>query len=647
MRVPGFILTAAASLALVFPVSAHGAASVSVSSGDATVTGVGTEADNITATLSGSTLTVTASGSTLSAGAGCGGSSTVVTCTIGFFGTVGANLGDGNDIWRSETIDRNGNFNGGNGNDQIYTGGGTSFVNGDAGSDWIDAGMGADSINGGADTGDAAFYTSHTAAVSLDSDGVLADDGTPNENDTISNVEILLGGSGDDTIDGSGAVTYIAGGLGSDTLSGDPADFVGYWERSTPVRATVGVGGGDPLSGENDTFDSDILNLSGGAGADTLIGNGSNNQLWGGWSGLAPDVGDTIRGGGGADTIYGFDGSDTADYSDKTGAVTVTLNGAAGDGTAGENDLLGNDIENVIGGSGNDAITGNAAANTLKGGAGTDTLTGAAGADVFDAREGEVDTIDCGTESDSGTADLIDNLTGDCEAAVVKEALPVDPPDEPDPPTTDGGGGGSGGGGTTDPPVVTEPPTSQPPVNPDPSGATDTGPAPDPDDTEDSEPIFDDDNPLTPQAPIKINAPASVEVAANGNISLEFTCKAIAGSCVGDVSLYENSGNLKASSKVLERRSKGRRYKRGKLLARRSYNVRAGRRKNVTVRLNRNGRRRVIKSRKGGKKKAVAVKAIIAITMKSPDGSVSVSEKAVTLKERRVTRSRSGKGRKR
>ena len=73
--------------------------------------------------------------------------------------------------------------------------------------------------------------------------------------------------------------------------------------------------------------------LKGGGGADTLYGDSGN---------------DTLKGGGGADTLNGGSGIDTADYFDSSAGVVVSLiTDTAGDGDA-EGDEL-NSIENVTG----------------------------------------------------------------------------------------------------------------------------------------------------------------------------------------------------------------------------------------------------------------------------------------------------------
>ena len=62
---------------------------------------------------------------------------------------------------------------------------------------------------------------------------------------------------------------------------------------------------------------------------------------------------DVLNGGIGDDTLVGGEGIDTADYSYRTGAITVTLTGS-GDGTTQVGSVTETltDIENLTGGSG-------------------------------------------------------------------------------------------------------------------------------------------------------------------------------------------------------------------------------------------------------------------------------------------------------
>ncbi len=111
--------------------------------------------------------------------------------------------------------------------------------------------------------------------------------------------------------------------------------------------------------------------IIGGSGNDTLLGDALANRFEAG----AGD--DFLRGGNGADFMDGGAGIDTVDYSDKTVAVALTLAGSGlstvlVDGVA--EDTIRN-IENVVGGSGNDTLTGSTGANRIVGGLATTRWT--------------------------------------------------------------------------------------------------------------------------------------------------------------------------------------------------------------------------------------------------------------------------------
>ena len=134
---------------------------------------------------------------------------------------------------------------------------------------------------------------------------------------------------------------------------------------------------GDGESGEADDVRTDVQNVIGGNGSDSLTGSTGNNQLNGG------NGGDTLDGGTGTDTLIGGAGADTVSYALRSLPVTVDLDGIADDGEAGENDSIAADIEDIIGGLGADILTGDLVANTLTGGAGDDTIEGGEGSDVL------------------------------------------------------------------------------------------------------------------------------------------------------------------------------------------------------------------------------------------------------------------------
>ena len=92
-----------------------------------------------------------------------------------------------------------------------------------------------------------------------------------------------------------------------------------------------------------------------------------------------------MKGGTGADFSTGGANVDTADYSDKTASVAVTLNGAnfvtVSVGGLAEDTIK--NIENVTGGSAADTLTGDNLANALSGGGNTDLLAGGNGNDTL------------------------------------------------------------------------------------------------------------------------------------------------------------------------------------------------------------------------------------------------------------------------
>lgn len=263
---------------------------------------------------------------------------------IGGLGYDILNGGNGND--KLDAGDGNDTLNGGNGNDTLLASAGNDLLNGNGGNDSLDGGLGADNLYGNEGT-DTVTYASRTAAVIVDiteKTGELADDGQLGEKDFVrADVEILIGGSGNDKFTGT-VHTLTTAGL-------------------TKNNKFYGNGGNDTLIGLDG---NDVLD--GGTGNDSIDGGVGN---------------DTLVGGLGTDQVIGGLGGDTADYSGHTVALKITLDGLANDGAVGENDKLFADIENVIGGKANDLIIGNAANNVLRGNSGNDTIKAGAGNDTL------------------------------------------------------------------------------------------------------------------------------------------------------------------------------------------------------------------------------------------------------------------------
>ncbi|MBC8109268.1 MAG: hypothetical protein H7Z14_21970, partial [Anaerolineae bacterium] len=125
--------------------------------------------------------------------------------------------------------------------------------------------------------------------------------------------------------------------------------------------------------------------VNGGGGADTINGGDGNDELNGN------DGDDRIDPGIGNDTSDGGAGTDTYTYQSRSDDVTVDINGG-NSGAAGETDSSAN-MDNAVGGTGNDNIIGNADNNILGGSDGNDTVQTGAGNDQIFGDAG-TDTLD-------------------------------------------------------------------------------------------------------------------------------------------------------------------------------------------------------------------------------------------------------------
>ena len=233
-------------------------------------------------------------------------------------------------------------------------------------------------------------------------------------NDTLrgnSGADTLRGGDGDDILLGGGGTDDIDGGDGNDTnsfadiaaditasLVDGTATYGNVSESFTNIENLTGGSGNDTLTG-----DANANILDGADGNDTLIGGGGADTLTGG----AGD--DVLAGGGGADIIDGGEGIDTNSFEGIGVGVTATVN-ADGTGTAdyGMVSETFAGIENLTGSDNNDILVATgAAANTISGGAGDDLIAGGGGTDVLDGGEGNDTNSFQGIGADV-TASLID-----------------------------------------------------------------------------------------------------------------------------------------------------------------------------------------------------------------------------------------------
>jgi Ca2+-binding RTX toxin-like protein len=134
--------------------------------------------------------------------------------------------------------------------------------------------------------------------------------------------DLLIGGASRDGLAGDAGSDHLSGGSGADALAGGPGvDRVSYWGRGTAVAATIGDGPNDGAANERDDVRSDVEQLAGGRGDDTLTGNAAANRL----SGNAGN--DRLIGHGGPDELIGGDGDDSHDAADGTRDSVTCGNG--------------------------------------------------------------------------------------------------------------------------------------------------------------------------------------------------------------------------------------------------------------------------------------------------------------------------------
>ncbi|MFI3154548.1 MAG: calcium-binding protein [Methylococcaceae bacterium] len=223
---------------------------------------------------------------------------------------------------------------------------GDDIIVGSAFDDALDGGDGLDGVS----------YTDETADITVDLATGMAS-GSSIGNDTISNIEIVDSGKGNDSLIGNDAGNILRGLGGNDIITGGlGADIL------------EGGLGNDDLKGGSGSGDT----------ADYLYGNAGDDYLSGGLGN------DYLYGGQGNDYLYGGDGGmdDIASYTDDTFGVTVNLLAGKAFGKNSGKDTLVN-IDSVDGSNQGDTLTGNNQTNTLQGLDGNDHIKGLAGGDIL------------------------------------------------------------------------------------------------------------------------------------------------------------------------------------------------------------------------------------------------------------------------
>jgi len=158
--------------------------------------------------------------------------------------------GDGNDTLNGAEP----NLVGADGDDTLSGGAGADALHGGPGNDAMDGGPGADTISGDDGLEDKLTYRARATGVTVTLDG-KPNDGERDERDNVaSDVEIVIGASLDDNLEGDRGDNTFDGGLGEDFLRGnagfDTLDAGGasdlIWARDG-TRDTVDCGGGGDL----------------------------------------------------------------------------------------------------------------------------------------------------------------------------------------------------------------------------------------------------------------------------------------------------------------------------------------------------------------------------------------------------------------
>ena len=285
--------------------------------------------------------------------------------------------------------------NGGPGDDTLYDAEQAQTLNGGDGIDTADFSQAPSStitIDGVANDGFSGFGIDN---VGLDVENVRGGGGNDSITGSTAN-NLLIGGSGNDTLSGGDGNDVLDGEAGADTMFGGAGrDRVDYRNRATDVRVSIGDTTSDGAAGENDDVASDVEDVSGGYGDDSLTGSPAANAFGGG-------LGD--------DQIQGLDGNDTL----VGGQGEDTIDGGIGDDSV--EGTRGNDV--IDGGPGNDFLQGQEGFDRIEGSEGFDLLSGGPGADELLTRDGESDSSNCGSGTDLAVHDVAgDTVNADCETS--------------------------------------------------------------------------------------------------------------------------------------------------------------------------------------------------------------------------------------
>ena len=247
-------------------------------------------------------------------------------------------------------------------------------------------------------------------------------------------VRVTVNGSSDPTlgvIQASSVTSLVIVGSDNDNIidvSGVTAADFSFFDAGTGQGLQISIDGDD---GNDVIIGSADLGgtLLGGNGADTITGSTIGDFINAGDGADSADSGDgddTIFGGDGNDIIDAGTGDDSVDAGDGQDSViggdgADTIN--AGDGADTVDGGLGNDdingmsgLDSLLGGDGNDTLRGGADADVISGDLGNDLVEGNAGNDTLSGFAGD-DTVNGGVGNDvidgGGGDDIVNGQSGD------------------------------------------------------------------------------------------------------------------------------------------------------------------------------------------------------------------------------------------
>ena len=285
--------------------------------------------------------------------------------------------------------------------------GGADDLAGEPGSDRLLPGLGGGTNDGGAGIEDVVSWEDLPDTVDVVASLAAGSASVAGDTQTLTGLEHLTGGAGDDTLIGDHASNDLTGGPGMDTAS--------YTDRiaGENIKASLTTGmGGQKTTAEQDTY-ATIEHLTGGAGDDELTGDAGANELRGGAGDdhLGGNAGDDLLVpglGDGSATGGTHSAGDTVSYAGVSEDVTIDLLAGTASSTSINQTLA--EIENATGGTGNDTLVGNAADNALDGGAGgSDTVSYAGRAAAVTA---SLATATGGAGAEQDTYANVEHLTG-------------------------------------------------------------------------------------------------------------------------------------------------------------------------------------------------------------------------------------------